>query len=295
MGKKTVIEQKIRRHTKELEESINSIKPKLIEAFVRVYGEKHRAKITNTILNMNYIFFISKEFCDMFSKYSEGTRKRYKYIMNSYLKYLRKQDNRFNSVNVENQENINAEYYICLPIFTIDLKTIIHEINHALNINTIGYTDDELIMQCLFKTESCEELVNDYIAELVLNAFIEMGGVIPKSLRRINIENEYVYKDYIVSYLFDCLADLLLESRISGNFNLFYELVGRDKTSELEQIMDDLYQKDYFAECLFNELINLINEIYEKVINTETKDIQEQIDLLEIKGYRIRRLKKKEE
>ena len=295
MGKKTVIEQKIRRHTKELEESINSIKPKLIEAFVRVYGEKHRAKITNTILNMNYIFFISKEFCDMFSKYSEGTRKRYKYIMNSYLKYLRKQDNRFNSVNVENQENINAEYYICLPIFTIDLKTIIHEINHALNINTIGYTDDELIMQCLFKTESCEELVNDYIAELVLNAFIEMGGVIPKSLRRINIENEYVYKDYIVSYLFDCLADLLLESRISGNFNLFYELVGRDKTSELEKIMDDLYQKDYFAECLFNELINLINEIYEKVINTETKDIQEQIDLLEIKGYRIRRLKKKEE
>ena len=195
----------------------------------------------------------------------------------------------------ENQENINAEYYICLPIFTIDLKTIIHEINHALNINTIGYTDDELIMQCLFKTESCEELVNDYIAELVLNAFIEMGGVIPKSLRRINIGNEYVYKDYIVSYLFDCLADLLLESRISGNFNLFYELVGRDKTSELEQIMDDLYQKDYFAECLFNELINLINEIYEKVINTETKDIQEQIDLLEIKGYRIRRLKKKEE
>ena len=122
-----------------------------------------------------------------------------------------------------------------------------------------------------------------------------MGGVIPKSLRRINIGNEYVYKDYIVSYLFDCLADLLLESRISGNFNLFYELVGRDKTSELEQIMDDLYQKDYFAECLFNELINLINEIYEKVINTETKDIQEQIDLLEIKGYRIRRLKKKEE
>ena len=283
---------------------------------------------------MNYIFFISKEFCDMFSKYSEGTRKRYKYIMNSYLKYLRKQDNRFNSVNVENQEQyivknylskypfkvedyctfadaiecdnpccsaalfenqekINAEYYICFPIYTIDLKIIIHEINHALNINTIGYTDDELIMQCLFKTESCEELVNDYIAELVLNAFIEMGGVIPKSLRRINIGNEYVYKDYIVSYLFDCLADLLLESRISGNFNLFYELVGRDKTSELEQIMDDLYQKDYFAECLFNELINLINEIYEKVINTEPKDIQEQIDLLEIKVYRIRRLRKK--
>ena len=62
MGKKTVIEQNIRRHTKELEESINSIKPKLIEAFIRVYGEKHRQHITYIIENLDYIFFISEEF-----------------------------------------------------------------------------------------------------------------------------------------------------------------------------------------------------------------------------------------
>lgn len=59
--------------------------------------------------------------------------------------------------------------------------------------------------------------------------------------------------------------------------------------------MNDLFQKNYFDEYLYNELINLINEIYEKVINTEPQDIQEKIDLLEKNGYRIRHLKKKEE
>ena len=62
MSKKTLIEQNIRKHTKELDESINSIKPKLIEAFVRVYGDKHRQHITHIIENLDYIYFISEEF-----------------------------------------------------------------------------------------------------------------------------------------------------------------------------------------------------------------------------------------
>lgn len=52
MGKKRVYEQNIRKHTKELEESITLITPGLIEAFVSVYGEKYRDKITSTIINI---------------------------------------------------------------------------------------------------------------------------------------------------------------------------------------------------------------------------------------------------
>lgn len=336
MGRKTVIEQSINKHTKELEISIRSIEPKLIEAFVKVYGEKHREKITNTILNMNYIFFISEQFCHMFTRVSKGIRKRYKYIMQSYIKYLNKQNYRFNTVGIKDEEkfivknilcrypfkiedystfadslecdypccsaalyeyseNIINEFYICLPIFTIDLKTIIHEINHALNFNVIGFTDEALIMQTLFKTESCEELVNDFIAELVKNVYIEIGGIIPKDLQRINIGNEYVYKDYIVNYLFKRLINLILESRISGNFNLFYELVGKDKTEQLERIIDDLYKKDYFDKYLYTELINLVDEIYEKVINSEIISPEEILKNLENQGLKLRRIKKKEE
>lgn len=336
MGKKRVIEQRINKHTKELEESIISIEPKLIEAFVRVYGEKHRAKITSTILNMSYIFFISREFNNYIKSSFRNFRKKDLAIVKSYLKYLNKQDNRFNTVAPDDEDKFIvknylsrypykaedycafkdsleddypccsaalyivgndyfASQYICLPIFTIDLKTIIHELNHALNITILGYTDDLLLMRTQFKKESSEELVNDFIAELVYETYLEIGGVIPKPLKRFKIGNEYEYKDYIVAHLFVKLIDIILESRISENFNLFYELVGKDKTEELENIMSELYTKNYFDADLYHKLVNLIDEIYEKVINTEPHNIEEKIAKLERQGYIVRRLKRKGE
>lgn len=335
MGKKRVCEQNIRKHTKELEESITLITPGLIEAFVSVYGEKYRDKITSTITNMKYIFFISESFCDILSS-PKGVRKRNIYLMNSYIKYLRKQDYRFNFVAPEDQEQFivknylskypfrvedystfadalatdcpccsaalyetkdesYAEFYICLPIFTINLKTIIHEINHALNINIIGCTEEALIMQTMFEQKDSEELVNDYIASLVEKEYRSWGGGIPRALRSVDVGNEYEYKDYIVTYLFECLEPLLLESRISGNYNLFYELVGLENVRQLENLMSLLYNKEYFDEELYNELISLIDEIYEKVINTNPINAEEKINELEKLGYTIRRLKKKED
>jgi len=174
------------------------------------------------------------------------------------------------------------------------LKTIIHEINHALNISVIGHTETALIMRCLFEKEPCEELVNDFIAELVMQMYIKIGGTIPKPLSKIKIGNEYEYKDYIVVYLFDCLIDLILESRISGNYNLFYNLVGKENTENLERMMEELYNNDYFDAPLYSELISLIDKIYEKVINANPIEMEKQIAELENAGYKIRRLKKKE-
>lgn len=122
-----------------------------------------------------------------------------------------------------------------------------------------------------------------------------MGGGIPRALRSVDVGNEYEYKDYIVTYLFECLEPLLLESRISGNYNLFYELVGLENVRQLEGLMSLLYNKEYFDEELYNELISLIDEIYEKVINTNPITAEEKINELEKLGYTIRRLKKKEE
>ena len=49
MSRKTLIDQNINRHTKELEESLKYIMPNLIAAFIKVYGEKYREHITYTI------------------------------------------------------------------------------------------------------------------------------------------------------------------------------------------------------------------------------------------------------
>lgn len=59
--------------------------------------------------------------------------------------------------------------------------------------------------------------------------------------------------------------------------------------------MSLLYNKEYFDEELYNELISLIDEIYEKVINTNPINAEEKINELEKLGYTIRRLKKKED
>lgn len=334
MGRKKVIEQNIHKHSRELEESIKILEPKLIEAFVNVYGEKHRDKIASTIINMNYTFFIPEHYCNILLK-SPHLRKKIKYIIKSYLKYLKDKNSKFrcvaekdqvkyiirnylsrypfkeddyvifksalesdcaccSAIFYESKEFNYAEYFICLPIFTIDLKTIIHELNHALNMNIIGFTNEYLKIECLFKTEASEELVNDYIAELVLNAYLKIGGPIPKALKRVKLGNEYEYKDYIVTYLFDSLIDLILESRISDNYNLFYNLVGINKAKSLEHIMADLYKKDYFDEYLYKELIYLIDEIYVNVINADIPNIHEMVQELEEQGL-VRSLKKKED
>ena len=333
MGKKTVIEQNIRRHTKELEESINSIKPKLIEAFIRVYGEKHRQHITYIIENLDYIFFISEEFSKII-KDNKGIRKSVKRTIESYLKYLNTVSNKFSSVSLEDEQKYiidkflprfpfpydDYEYYedaivgdvpccmaqvkkecytlepnfiILLSIYIIDIKIIIHEIDHALGANPLCIVDDSYVLvDFLFKVEIPEELVNDFIAELVLQEYIKIGGSIPRPLRRMPIGNAYKEKDYILKYFFETLGPLILESRISRNYNLFYKIVGAENIKHLSSLMIDLYNQNDINKYI--ELVNLINEIMEYLESLEVEDIEKSLASLENKGIKLNRLKKEE-
>jgi hypothetical protein len=334
MGKKTVIEQKIRRHTKELEESIKIIKPKLLEAFVRVYGEKHRQHITYIIENLDYIFFISEEFSKII-KENKGIRKSVKKTIENYLKYLNTVSYKFSSVSLEDEQKYiidkflprfpfpyeDYEYYeeaiggdvpccmaqvkkecytlepdfiILLPIYIIDIKIIIHEINHALGANPLCIVDDRyLLVDFLFKEEIPEELENDFIAELILREYLKIGGSIPRPLRRMPIGNAYKEKDYILKYFFETLEPLILESRISRNYNLFYKIVGDENINYLSSLMIDLYNQ--FEIDKYIELIKLINEIGEYLESLEVEDAEEFLASLENKGIKLNRIKKKEE
>lgn len=331
MGKKTVIEQNIRKHTKELEDSISYITPKLIEAFVNIYGKKHREYITNVINNIDYIFFISEEFNEEALNY-KGNSKHSKKIMANYLKYLNQVIAKFNTVSLNDEDkyiiknviprfpfiledysffakaiaddtaccmvgpnyvngNINYKYVILLPIFTIDLKVIIHEINHALGTSPLLMMDNMLLIDFLFRDEVTEELTNDYISELVLQEYIRIGGIIPKPLRRVKIGNAYKAKDYIVKYLFDILDYIILESRISGNYNLFYEFVGRENVNHLCDLIINLYTKNYYDIDEHIELINVVNSMLSNIENAQVKTSEERLKELENLGYTLRRLK----
>lgn len=332
MAKKTLIEQYINKHTKELEASIKIIEPKLIEAFVRVYGEKHRKHITYIIKDIKYIFFISESFIEEI-KDNVGTRKSYKKIMERYLKYIRDASFKFKCVSIEHEkeyivkkflprfpfaiedyeyfadsiecdtpccmalarkdkETLEPNFVILLPIFAIDIKIIIHEINHALGANPLCINDNDMLVDFLFRKEIPEELENDFIAELVLQEFLKIGGVIPKNLKRLPIGNAYKEKDYIVKYLFDNFDYLILKARISQNYNLFYKILGQENAFYLTDLIEELYNN--FTEDKFFELLSLINELLKRVEELEIVTPEEYLCQLENAGYKIRRLKKKE-
>ena len=68
---------------------------------------------------------------------------------------------------------------IFLPIFVINLEIIIHELNHAIMIDAEATTEEEIMMPNLFIVEECEELFNDYIANLVLKNYYDAKSPLP--------------------------------------------------------------------------------------------------------------------
>lgn len=332
MSRKTLIDQNINRHTKELEESLKYIMPNLIAAFIKVYGEKYREHITYTIESLEYIFFISEGFTESIIETTPDLRKSTKRIMIRYLAYINEVSYKYSSVSYEDEQKYiiskflprfpypceEYEYYadvieedtpccmakarkdnitlepsftILLPIFTIDLKIIIHEINHALGSNPLFIIDDNyMFLDFQFKKEIPEELVNDFIAELVLQEYLKNGGIVSKPLRRMRIGNIYKEKDYILKYFFDQLKPLILDSRISGDFNKLYELIGSENIDYLCSLMIDLYKEDNIDKYI--ELIKLINQIMERLANLEIASKDAIISRLEKEGLKLRILKK---
>ncbi len=141
-----------------------------------------------------------------------------------------------------------------------------------------------------FKKEIPEELVNDFIAELVLQEYLKNGGIVPKPLRRMRIGNIYKEKDYILKYFFYQLKPLILDSRISGDFNKLYELIGSENIDYLCSLMIDLYKEDNIDKYI--ELIKLINQIMERLANLEIASKDAIISRLEKEGLKLRILKK---
>lgn len=317
-----------KKYTIELEDSINLIMPKLIQAFTNIYGESHKDYIENTLRNIQYVFFIPEKLLTFFNNYSENTSHKEQYIMDYYLKYLSFLD--FKSISIKDEElhDYIYKYYITktdvdyklfkeanlahdladdnpaftfvynyqttskvilLPLYIIDIKTLIHELNHALCVDAVGIYNDCIITPSLYKNVISEELINDYIAELVLEEYKNIGGIIPKGLKRFKIENNYEYNYYIIEYLFDCLSPLILESLISKRHNLFIRLVGQKNCTHMWQLINNLYKKGY-NESKYIELLNLIDKIYQRVMNTDFIDYDSYYQELESLGYRVRKL-----
>ena len=194
-----------RKYTGELDNAIRIIMPKLIQAFVNIF-EGHKDYISFTLTNLNFVYFIPEYYLfhplampknsplykvgNEYQKYNEYLRQKLKsHYENAQITQFLEEDSALftNVLEYDSNKVLKHKKVVLLSIFVIDLKTIIHELTHALLISVLCLTEDRLIVSHGFPNTETMELISDFIATKVLEEYIRIGGVIPESLSRFKL------------------------------------------------------------------------------------------------------------
>ncbi len=279
----------------ELKDAIRKLEPYLIKAFTQYYGEEYYEHIEYTIRNIDYAYFLSETYMRLLEQKSIGISNKDRRIAHIYIKYFNQLKNELLTLRIEERKNkvlascfiasdkrmddldlfnnlsCDVSFYsailneseesydmmIFLPIFTINLDMIIHEINHAFMVNIIAYSADELIAPNLFINEGCEEIINEYIAKRVLACYKSIHAPIPYFLRKFQFKNSCWNILYIVEPFCNAFSLLIKESIMKQNFNLLWEYVGKDNFYQYCSFVQKCYDHQT---CSKEELI-LLNEL----------------------------------
>ena len=191
---------------------------------------------------------------------------------------------------ISDEEEQNFYKSILLPIFIIDLEVIIHEINHALMIDAVATTSEEIVMPNLFLVEECEELFNDYIANLVLEQYILLKAPVPYALRKFEFVNTYENFFYLIESFYYVFEKVIKRSIMTKNFNLLWEYAGKEDFD----LFCILVQKYYLQGCTeeeYNDLCELVLKMNEHALSISSINYEDYFKELESMGYRVRRLR----
>lgn len=326
--KKDIIDSFNRFYKKELEESIKKLEPFIIEAFVSIYGEKHRDYITYTIKNLKYVYYLAERDLQVISLNLKNVQKVDRIVTEKYLEYFKLLDLISKTIPEENLGEFILRNYIVgsnlkfdtlleedaalfisdqnpiftffieenkiyktifLPIFVVDLKTLFHEINHALTMDAIAFYNKKLFSTDLFRKSIASEIINDYIAHLAYLKCLKITPFIPKYENRFQIYDHYPHYYNIAELVMEYLGPVILESLISHKPNLFIELTGEKNYHHLCQLINHMFKHDY-GEEEYLELYHLVNKMQEHVLNHEEIDYESYMEELKEKGYRVRKL-----
>lgn len=190
----------------ELLEAIDSINPILVQAFINVYGEKHRDYIIRTINNLLYILFIPKNYFLMF-KDVKGVRKHDRYIMNYYLKYLRELDVKRRKLREEEVEEFVCKNYIADASFYLEdlvhfeVSDIVLSDDASLNFRVADCSDGRLSLKIVNLPIFCSFLwaiVHEFNHALCIDAIAETEDFLVTSNLFWSKAAEEVTCDYIV-------------------------------------------------------------------------------------------------
>ena len=159
------------------------------------------------------------------------------------------------------EEEQNFYQTIFLPIYVVDLKMIIHEINYALMIDVVAVTPDCLVMPNLFLTSQCEEIFNDYLTYHVLEQYVDMQFPLPQVFKRFNIFSQYESGFYLVENFYSIFEDVIKRSIMTKNFNLLWNYAGKQNFYLYCQLVHH-YSLNGCTQEEFDQLNQLVLNMY---------------------------------
>ena len=320
------------KYAQELEKALGLIKPYLIDAFTDFYGKNYRVQIAYVIEHLHYVIFLSENafkllkeenvnqrydqmiqyYLAFFQFFHQKTKKivdsdqfEREYIHSfvvassfDHKLFSRFAHSIFNSIEIDYPfytvycNNEQSWKIIFLPLLAFDLEVLIHEINHAIMLDAVAYTDDEIIMPWLFPEEECDELFNDFISNQILTLYQKRGFPIPLVFRRFQLRNDYPDFFYLIDSFYYVFQNVIKESIMTKNFNLLREVAGKDDFSLFCSCVHHYYLKGGCTKQEFDFLNQLVLKMNDHAFSVFDMDYESTIHELERNGFKVRRLKK---
>ena len=190
---------------------------------------------------------------------------------------------------VSDDEEKSFYHAIFLSIFSISLKIIIHEINHAFMTEVVAVTKNEWITPSLFIYPECEELFNDYITNKIISKY---DGIIPYALKKFRYVHKYEFYFSLIKKFYDAFEDVIKESIMIKNFNLLWEYAGKEDFYLFCSLIQKYYLQDGFTEEEVANLEELVLRMRVHASSIIPEDFDSYINELESLGYRVRKLGK---
>lgn len=293
-----------KKYAKELDNSLQEVLPLVIKAFTNIYGKDYASYISNRIMAIDFIYYLPRMYFADILYSPQNVSKKDRYIADYYLSFLTDLEYKARSYKdpyifiVENCfiesfkkvtdlngyavekiiEDSNPSFIteirdglctqtIYLPIFCLNLPLIMHEVNHALSVDGLVFTDKNFIEFDLFSNNLLNELINDYISLEAYHEYLRIGGKVPKSLRKLKAESEYAEYFYLIEYFYQSLKPLILQALITKNERIFTILVGEDNLKLFYDITHEL--ENLYDEQKYQELTSVVDKMRDSVLAHE--------------------------
>ena len=306
-----------KKYVEELDRALKVIKPYLVQAFTLFYGSEYLSYIKKTLEKINYTYFLSEHYFRLLEQKSFGLSNKDRRVTEYYLEYLK--DRQFykkkNLKSLILHSDFDKELFvsahfrkylffgeaayvtfneqestILLPIFVIDLKTVIHEINHVFMSEVVATTGEGVVIPRLFLLDECDELFNDLIAEQILRIYRQIRAPIPYTLRRFQLLSSYQQYLSLIDPFYQSFLPLIKKSIMTKNYNLLLESVGRDDFPLYCLLIQKCFLQKGFRKREQNLLNEAVLRMRDHAFHLSFSSYEDCFYELESLGYRIRKL-----